>query len=255
MKEIREIRELLKKADGKTYDVCYKLLSENEHNMLEVFQYACENHLELRKNELSDDRIVIENYFTEEEIATYIFIHGATVRGILGSAVKNCAYGIVDEKDFYKTLWQGVSALLITLKDKAFAFYYILNDRRIPYQHIGIPLYMDKETYAKKIEESKSIFNKINYIFEIGFRFKNEISSLVLRCIDEIENEELRVVALAHAFSLHTKEMSPSKDINDALLRRIDARLEDNLEDKVFDALKDILDEIEKEESDSGVKE
>ena len=54
---MEEILKLIKQYDGEIYNLCYKLLKENEHHM-QVFQYVCENLLERPDN----PSIKIEEY-------------------------------------------------------------------------------------------------------------------------------------------------------------------------------------------------
>ncbi len=212
------LKELIENFDGEIYDLCYKLTVENEH-IEEVFQYVCENLLKMPE----EKSIVIEKQFTEEEIEWYKSIYGDNVNGILKSTIKKCDYGIISEADFYSSLWESFCANFTSEKEKAFAFYYTLVDSKIPYQYVGKPLSMDNEKFKRILDENNESVEKIKYIFKSNYIQRTEQASLILNCLEKIDDFEARTVLLARAFGLQD-EKRKSVDIDD-LIKKIDRKI------------------------------
>ena len=85
---------------------------------------------------------------------------------------------------------------------------------------------MDNGKYKKLIERNDQYIKKLKYIAKIEFEQKTESASLVLRCLDEIEDYESKVVVLTSAFQLFSKHTSKRIDL-DELVRRIDRKIEE----------------------------
>jgi len=211
------IKELVKVFDGELYDLCYQLVNDNE-NMEDIFQYACENLLAPPENKT----IKIKSYFSPAEIDEYESVFRDSVSGMLSSTVKKCDYGFILPEDFYRTLWQGYQANFTTKKELAFAFYCTLIDAKIPYRYLGKPLNMDNEMYKELLEKNKSSIDKIKYISKTKFRQKTEKASLVLHCLDEIESYESKAVVLSRAFDLLSTRLTPENFDIDDFIRQID---------------------------------
>ena len=217
-----DIKELLKTFNGEIYDLCYKLIEENG-NILEVFQYTCENLLTVPEKR----EIVIEKYFSSSEINEYESVFGDSVNGILNSTIKKCDYGLIQPEGFYSALWQGYCTNFESIKERAFAFYYTLIDSKIPYLYLGKPLNMDNDGFKVLLEKNKQSIKKIEYISKAGLKQKTEKVSLVLHCLDEIEEFESKVVVLACALDILSTKTTPRNFDIDHLIQQIDRRIEE----------------------------
>lgn len=219
---MKKVLELINNYDGEIYDLCYKFLSEGERHEV-VFQYVCENLLQ--KPDIP--KIKIEQCFTKEEIAEYKSLYGDMVDGIIKSTIKQCNYGIIKSTDFYKALWERYSDNMSTLKELSFAFYYTIIDRRIPYIYIGKPLSMDQTRFEELIKKSQEHLKKVQYILDSSYRQKTEAASLILRCIDDIDDYAVKVVVLAKTLDMNnTKKKKSDIDIED-IIQAIDRRIEE----------------------------
>ncbi len=216
-----EIKNLLDTFNGELYDLCYKLIDEND-NALEVFQYVCENFKSKPKNK----SLSINKYFSVDEINEYKSILGAAVDGLLCSTIKKCNYGFINPNSFYKELWQSYCTNFITKKEIAFAFYYTIIDSQIPYEYLGKPLNMDNDKFKEFLDKNEKYIKKLKYIARSQFEQKTESVSLVLHCLDEIEEYESKVVVLVSAFQIFSKQSSNKIDV-DELIERIDKRIEE----------------------------
>lgn len=215
---MEEILKLIKQYDGEVYNLCYKLLNENEQQA-EVFQYVCENLLEKPET----PAIRIDEYFSKDEIEEYKSMYGDMVDGFIESTIKRCDYGSIKPEDFYKTLWNSYSATMPSLKELAFAFYYTVIDRKIPYIFIGKPLSMEADRYKEILKNSEDYIKKIDYIFRLSYKQKTEIASLVLQCIDDIDDYDTKVVMLARVLDLSYLKRKPGGNINlERMIRAIE---------------------------------
>jgi hypothetical protein len=219
-KIVREIKELLETFDGEIFDLCYKLISENE-NLPEVFQYACENFTALPK----EKKVKIDTYFSPVEINELESVLGDIVNGLIKSTIKKCNFGLVTKEDFYSALWEGYSTNFSTVKEKAFAFYYTLIDRRIPYQYLGKPLSIDDDKFKELIETNRLIIKKIEYIKNSAYQQKTENASLVLNCLNETLDFESKVVVLARAIDILCVKRTPVNVGVEDLIRQIDEKI------------------------------
>ena len=220
---MEEILKLIKQYDGEIYNLCYKLLKENEHHM-QVFQYVCKNLLEKPDN----PSIKIEEYYTKEEIDKYEAMYGDIVNGIINSTIKRCDHGVVSPKDFYKKLWESYSTNMPSLKELAFAFYYTVIDKKIPYIYIGIPLSMEQDKFKEIVKKNQDYLRKIEYIFNSSYNQKTEIASLILQCINGIEDYETKVVVLARALDMNVIKRKMGNSISiDRMIQAIDSKIKE----------------------------
>lgn len=225
---MEDVLKLIKQYDGEIYDLCYKILKENEQH-IEVFQYVCENLLEKPEN----PQIKIDRYFTKEELDEYESMYGDIVNALIGSTIKKCDYGIVKPEDFYKNLWEGYSANLSSLKELAFAFYYTIIDKKIPYIFIGKPLSMEQTKYKEVIKRNQDYLKKIEYIFNLPYKQKTETASLILQCIDNVDDYEGKVIVLARALDTNiTKRIARGSTNIESMIQAIDRKIKELEQDE-----------------------
>lgn len=217
---MKGIKNIINNFEGEVYDLCYKLLKDDErHNI--IFEYVCLNLLELPKN----PTLQIEKYFTDEEINEYRLLYGDLINGLIRSTIKRCDYGTLRPEEFYTNLWESYCVNLSTLKERAFAFYYTLVDKRIPYIYIGKPMSMEQSRYQKLIEENKETLNRVAYIFKSAYSQKTEVASLILQCLDGIDDFEVKVIALIRAMELHSNNRKINNVNVGELLKEIDKKI------------------------------
>lgn len=222
---MEKIKKLLEEFDGTIYNLCYEILISHE-NQVATFEYVCKNLFEFPKNKTAQ----IKEYFSESEIQEYESIYGDTVKGLINTNIKKCNFGTIAAEDFYKTLWESYCTMFQTEKEKAFAFYYTVSSKTIPYQYLGKPLSMGNDQFRTLAEKNKESIDKVKYIKRSCYGQKTERASLLLNCINAIEDYESKVVVLSHALSILGQSsmnlFSDAKDI-DLLIQRIDKKIEE----------------------------
>ena len=225
---MKKTLELITQFDGEVFDLCYKLLCENDQHC-DIFQFVCENLL----TKPEKPSIQIKKYFEESEIKEYEALYGDIVDGIIKSTIKKCDYGIVKPEDFYKTVWESYCTNFESLKEKAFAFYYTVIDKRIPYVYIGKPLSMDNEKYREIINNNAENLKKIKYIFNSSYRQRTEISSLILQCVNNIDDYESKVVVLAKALEINSIKTAGGKSVDvEEVLQEINRKIKELEQDE-----------------------
>lgn len=116
--------------------------------------------------------------------------------------MKKCDLDIIRPELFYSDLWDSFCKNFSSDKELAFAFYYTVIDSAIPYQYLGKALSMSDEQFRKLSEENKPLIEKILYINKSHHTQRTEEASLLLNCLDEIEDREVKIVVLAHAITI-----------------------------------------------------
>lgn len=220
LKVMEELKRLVEEFDGEIYDLCYTVLQRFGETE-EVFEYVCKNLLESPVH----GTIHIDHVFAEEEIALYKSLYGEFIDGILNCMIKKCNQGLVATDCFYHHLWDSICINFTTLKDRSFAFYYVLIDPTIPYQYLGLPISMSNAQFKKIVDENKESINKLKYILRSGYNQRTEQASLLLNCLDSIDDVKSKTVVLAQAIMLFSK--SSPYDRLDAVIQQIDKRIKE----------------------------
>ncbi|MBQ4517684.1 MAG: hypothetical protein II997_03755 [Clostridia bacterium] len=226
---MEEIKKLLDTFDGELYNLCYELLEKYEKSQ-EIFEFVCKNYDASDEDNpiVEDDSLSIKEYFTEDEIEEYESIYGDIVDGLLYSNIKKCNLGLIEEKNFYKTLWESYCTNFSTIKERAFAFFYTIIDNSIPYVYLGKPLSMSDQRFKDLLDKNKANIEKIKFILKSSYSQRTERASLLLNCLNEIDDYESKVVVLSKAISLFNKErpvVTPT--VVEDLLKRIDEKIKE----------------------------
>lgn len=220
---MEEIKRILDNFNGEVYNLCFDIL-KNYGEDAKIFEFVCKNY-DSRSNM---GTYSVKEYFSETEIEKYESAYGDAVDGLLNSNIKKCNMGLISPEDFYKSLWGLYGVVFSTLKEKAFAFYYTLIDTSIPYQYLGKPISMSNKLYQEFIEKNKLSIDKVRYIQESNYTQHTERASLLLNCLNEIEDFESKTVVLAQAIILFSASINSSVEPHlDGLIKQIDKKIEE----------------------------
>lgn len=208
----KKIEQLIKNYDGEIYDLCYKLIVESG-DFKNDFQYVCEN-IEL-KNEQKTNKI--EEYFQETEIELLKKIYANVVDGLITQNISKANYGIVKPEQFYTMLWEDVCRNFKEIKELAFALYWIVIDKRIPYVYIGTPLSMDNDEFKEISKANIDSIEKIKYVLRAGYSQRTEEASILLKVITDIPNYKDQVVVFTYLISFLQETREKNKILTDLL--------------------------------------
>ena len=188
------IKKLLDTYHGKTYDLCFEIIEKFGDNP-SVFEFVCENF-----NSRSQEKTYeIPAHFSESDIEYFESIYGDTVNVLLTQTIKQCNAGLIKPEDFYTSLWESYKNNFISIEEKAFALYYTIIDVMIPYHYLGKALSMSNSRFQELLAENKESIEKLKYIKESKFKQYTERASLILNCLDAIQDFESKAVILSCA--------------------------------------------------------
>lgn len=219
----KKIEQLIKNYDGEIYDLCYKIIVESE-DFEKDFQYVCEN-FELKNKQKT---IKIEEYFQETEIELMKKIYANVVDGLIAQNISKVNYGIVKPEQFYVMLWEDVCRNFKETKELAFALYWIVIDKRIPYIYIGTPLSMDDDEFKDISKANKDNIKKIEYVLRAGYLQRTEEASMLLKIITDIENYRDQVVVFTYLISFLQETREKSQLLTDLLKKMVEKMEEDD---------------------------
>ncbi len=219
-----KLKNLLQNFNGEIYDLCYEILEISE-DQATAFEYVCKNLIELPENRT----IQIAEYFSKDELEEFESLYEDTVKGLLNANIKKCNYGVIEVKDFYRSLWEIYCTMFSTQKEKAYAFYCTVRSKSIPYQYMGKPIAMSNEQFQELTVQNKGIIDKIKTIGRSGYSQRTERASLLLNCINEVKDFESKVVVLAHALSILGPRIGLPNEhqVVDLLMHQIDKKIEE----------------------------
>ena len=102
--------------------------------------------------------------------------------------------------DFYKNLWNEITrkTIFATDLDTVAAIIYLCNSDRIPYYNLGDGLKMSNEEFVDVVKSNLEPFKKMIFILNVGFEQRTEISSLLLKVLDDVKDEKAKVVLFAN---------------------------------------------------------
>lgn len=215
---MKAIKDLLDTFRGETYNLCYEILTQTTDEE-KAFEFVCKNY----RTRSREETLEIQEYFSEAEIEELESAYGDTVNGLLNSTIKKCNLGIINYADFYKVLWDSYCLNFPGVKERAFAFYYTIIDVTIPYQYLGKPINMSKDRFQELVNKNKANFDKVMYIKNSNYSQRTEEVSLLLNCLDSIEDFESKIVVLVFAIKTFTRDDNLPSSIE--LLKELEKKL------------------------------
>jgi len=229
---MENIANLLGSYQGELYDLCFKILIENEGSEADVFQYVCEHWRDIDNDPVTP----IEKYFTDSELDEHKLIYGSITDGILKSTLRKCNYDYLEYSDFYRSLWREYSSIFESVKGRAFAFWWTMIDRSTPYQYLGKPTRLVGDAFDKFFEKNKVHLKKIAYILDQDFVQSTEVASLILRYLEEVDDFDSKAFVLGRALFLKSVEACAC----DVLERNVKNQVQDQVQKQVEAELKKI---------------
>lgn len=182
-----EIDTTLALTSGTPINICYALLRIIENGAQQdqpgLLQHASEHFDEIETSK----EIKIDSFITENEKDHLKSRYGDLVNEMLAFVLKENQ----PEKDFYVSLWQVLhNPVFHDEKARAFALYYVLIDRRIPYFRLDQGLKMsdeDWEAVARRLRRKRA---KIRFILATSFSQRSEEADLLLKELDAVTGPE-----------------------------------------------------------------
>lgn len=234
------IFDVVSRMDGESINKCYAIYSriieaDSIEDQADLFKYACEVY----GTKKSTKELKTPCLISEEEQGILEKNFGKYVNGVLDNFLRRN----LNEVDFYSGLWNMIISdqyILINEKEKVFALYYILIDKRIPYFQLGESVKMSNEEYRETSERLASKKCKIRFILSVPISSKTERAGYLLDLLDEyIDLPKERAVLMSYLVE-SLKKQRPSQASMLAGLESLQERTLQELQD-FSDSLDDLL--------------
>ena len=150
----------------------------------------------LRWNKVSDETIELPTVFEKEEYSNAL----KDIHPGIKKLIDNMVTEQVEEKDFYLKLWEQISDKFQYAKeiDKVCVLIVLITDPRTPYFKLGKAMKMDNEQYQKIGNTIEQQISKAFFALRCGYEQNTEVASQLYSILQEIEDEEQRIVFLAN---------------------------------------------------------
>lgn len=198
-----DVKDLLCSYRGELIDCCLYFYNEIKHEPYEkqvsCFQVLCEEYGAVKSNET----VIIEKAIRKSELDVLADQYGDYVNEILNSLLKK-SYNIgYSSREFYHDLWAAFinGGIITSEKEYAFAIYYIIIDRKIPYFALEPGLQMDNQRFENYMIENRDVIAKLRFILNHGFTQKTEEASLIVRELTKLDTYEEQVIAMVAVLS------------------------------------------------------
>lgn len=168
----------------------------------ELLKFSLEKYEQIKP----DEETQLEKIFTPEEKGSYEDTYGKNVDGMLEALLKK---GLGSEL-FYQELWKGIqeNPVLESKKEKAFAFYFILIDIRVPYFELEPGIEMSNDEYRKLQKELFEEIKRARFILYAPTKQKTERTSRLVHMLDQLEDERQKAVLMAQILNIFGKSMT-----------------------------------------------
>lgn len=196
----------LKTYSGEIYDLCYLICEEFQEELLDEQVISVQTLCQSFGFVTSDKSEEVNSPILKEDVEILKNNYGKYVNELLAATLKKgyyCNWGI---DEFYNALWKSICSgeIIKTLEEKAFALYYILIDKRIPYFCLDEGIQMDNNDFKSLIKKNEEAVKKIGFILNSSFNQKTEKASLVLQEIisgESYEDQLIRMVVVINAIN------------------------------------------------------
>lgn len=201
MGEKEHILNLLKTLGGENINICgeiYEIIMKAESGP-GLLQFFLENSEGIRTSRTEEAK----QLFTKSEEQEYIKAYGKIVDGILDKLIAEKP----DKITFYAELWEKITlkALFEDEKAQIFALYYVWIDGRIPYFELPESIHIEEGKYKEIEERLRSKLQNARFILTSSLEQWTEVSYLLLKLLDEIEQEDEKAVFLSCVMQLREK--------------------------------------------------
>ncbi len=199
----QDVKNLLCSYRGELIDCClyfYNSVKEELYaQQVECFQVLCEEYGSVKSNET----VILENAIPKSELDILTDQYGEYVNQVLSSLLKKSYIERYSSRQFYHNLWAAfINGGIITLeKEYAFAIYYVIIDRKIPYFFLERGLQMDDQIFESYMIENRDVIAKLRFILNHSFTQKTEEASLIVQELTRLETFEEQVIAMVAILS------------------------------------------------------
>lgn len=200
-----KIDEILNTYSGEDTDLCYYIFNllrqaDAPGNDLGYFMKKI-------RTPSSDKSQILEKRFSLEELQKLDSLYAQYINELLRAIVNKAHLSDWSTNEFYNVLWEKISTDIFFEDDKAKAFvlFKLAQNSLMPFAEFESPLSMDNETFNNILESNKDTILKIRHIFALNLTQKTEVTSLILKEIQNCKSFEEQCVVLAVALDDFTQ--------------------------------------------------
>jgi hypothetical protein len=156
----------------------------------------------------SDRSRILVGCVSEDELEVFQDSYGKYIDELLLAVLKK-AYNLgLEKEDFYDLLWKTVinTNFFNSIKERAFALYYMVIDRRLPYYPLEKGMLMEGQIFRKILKQNEETINRIKFILYLQFSQKTEEASLILKELVKLTSIEDQVIVLAAMLDIMRQE-------------------------------------------------
>lgn len=202
------IVNLMQTMGGEKINVCgeiFRVIKETESRGGELLQFLCENLEGIE----SSEEVVATPFFTEGEVLDYTKAYGKIIDGILENLFRKKP----GREAFYAELWEKITLkeLFEDEKTQMFALYYVWIDVRIPYFELPDTIKLTESEYRSRIDKLRYEIQEARFILFSDFEQWTEVSYLLLKLMDDIEDADDKIVFLACVMQIRDRMLLQSR--------------------------------------------
>lgn len=216
----QDVKDLLCSYRGELIDCClyfYNRIKGEPHvQQVECFQVLCEEYGSVKSNET----VILEKAISKNELDILTDQYGEYVNQVLNSLLKKSYSERYSSQQFYHNLWVAFvnSGIITSEKEYAFAIYYVIIDRKIPYFILEQGLQMDNQMFENYMIENRNVIAKLRFVLNHSFTQKTEEASLIVRELTKLETFEEQVIAMVAILSTLRDEQKRLKKFLDRII-------------------------------------
>lgn len=200
-----KILALLNNYVGDDTDLCYYVFDilRQEEKPEVGLQYFYEN-IRIKKSNASQ---VLEKHYSIEELTKMDKLYTQYINDLLLMTVNKAHLEHWNTEKFYGVLWKKINTDLFfdDNKIKAFVIFKFAQNMLMPYIEIDDPLTMKDSAFNDISNQNQLVIMKIRHILSLNFSQKTEVSSLILKELQNVKTFEEQSVILAIALEDFTQ--------------------------------------------------
>ena len=215
-----DVKDLLCTYRGELIDLCLyfynSVKAESYEQQVECFQVLCEEYGSIKSNET----VFLENTISKRELDILTDQYGEYVNQVLNSLLKKSYNEVYSSHQFYHNLWAAFinGGIVTEEKEYAFAIYYIIIDKKIPYFVLEQGLRMDDQMFDNYMLASQDVVAKLRFILNHSFTQKTEEASLIVQELTKLDTFEEQVIAMVAILSTMRDDQKRLKKFLDRIM-------------------------------------
>lgn len=203
-----QIANLMRTMGGEKINVCgeiFKVIKEEEAHGGELLRFFCET----KEGIESSEEVEASLFFTEGEVIDYTKDYGKIVDGIMENLFRKKP----GREAFYNELWGKITLreLFQDEKTQIFALYYVWIDVRIPYFELPDTIKLSAAEYQVCVDKLRDRIQEARFILFSDFEQWTEVSYLLMKLLDDIEDKTERAVFLACIMQIRDRMLLQSR--------------------------------------------